>query len=101
MAVVVRSDLEIPAQVAKALSLYLLFAIGFKGGVALAESSIDTGVLLTLIAAIGLSALIPVYTYFLMRRRMSTADAAAIAATYGSVSAVTTPFAGARASPMI
>jgi len=89
MAVVVRSDLEIPAQVAKALSLYLLFAIGFKGGVALAESSIDTGVLLTLIAAIGLSALIPVYTYFLMRRRMSTADAAAIAATYGSVSAVT------------
>ncbi len=40
-AVVVRSDLEIPAQVAKALSLYLLFAIGFKGGVALAESSIS------------------------------------------------------------
>jgi hypothetical protein len=89
MAVVVRSDLEIPAQVAKALSLYLLFAIGFKGGVALAESSVDTGMLLTLLAAIGLSALIPVYTFFLMRRRMSTADAAAIAATYGSVSAVT------------
>jgi hypothetical protein len=89
MAVVVRSDLEIPAQVAKALSLYLLFAIGFKGGVALAESSIDTGMLLTLLAAVGLSALIPVYTFFLMRRRMSTADAAAIAATYGSVSAVT------------
>lgn len=89
MAVVVRSDLEIPAQVAKALSLYLLFAIGFKGGVALAESSTDTGMLLTLLAAIGLSALIPVYTFFIMRRRMSTADAAAIAATYGSVSAVT------------
>jgi hypothetical protein len=89
MAVVVRSDLEIPAQVAKALSLYLLFAIGFKGGVALAESSVDTGMLLTLLAAIGLSALIPLYTFFLMRRRMSTADAAAIAATYGSVSAVT------------
>ena len=89
MAVVVRSDLEIPAQVAKALSLYLLFAIGFKGGVALAESSIDTGMLLTLLAAVGLSALIPVYTFFLMRRRMSTADAAAVAATYGSVSAVT------------
>ncbi|MEE4146494.1 MAG: sodium-dependent bicarbonate transport family permease [Halieaceae bacterium] len=89
MAVVVRSDLEIPAQVAKALSLYLLFAIGFKGGVALAESSIDSGMLLTLLAAIALSALIPLYTFFLMRRRMSTADAAAIAATYGSVSAVT------------
>jgi hypothetical protein len=89
MAVVVRSDLEIPGQVAKALSLYLLFAIGFKGGVALAESSIDAGMLVTLLAAIVLSACIPVYTFFLMRRRMSTADAAAIAATYGSVSAVT------------
>ena len=89
MAVAVRSDLEIPGQVAKALSLYLLFAIGFKGGVALAESSIDTGMLVTLLAAIVLSALIPVYTFFLMRGRMSTADAAAIAATYGSVSAVT------------
>lgn len=89
MAVVVRSDLEIPGQVAKALSLYLLFAIGFKGGVALAESSIDSGMLLTLLAAMLLSACIPVYAFFLMRRRMSTADAAAIAATYGSVSAVT------------
>ena len=89
VAVAVRSDLEIPAQVAKALSLYLLFAIGFKGGVALAESSIDIGVMLTLLAAIALSALIPVYTFFLLRKRVPVADAAAIAATYGSVSAVT------------
>jgi hypothetical protein len=89
MAVVVRSDLEIPAQVAKALSLYLLFAIGFKGGVALAESSVDAGMLVTLLAAIALSAIIPVYTFFLMKKRLPTADAAAIAATYGSVSAVT------------
>ena len=88
-AVVVRSDLEIPAQIAKALSLYLLFAIGFKGGVALAESSIDSGVVLTLLAAIALSALVPVYIFFLMKKRLSVADAAAIAATYGSVSAVT------------
>jgi hypothetical protein len=89
VAVAVRSDLEIPAQVAKALSLYLLFAIGFKGGVALAESNIDLGVMLALLAAIGLSALIPVYTFFLLRKRLSIADAAATAATYGSVSAVT------------
>lgn len=89
LSVVVRSDLEIPAQVAKALSLYLLFAIGFKGGVALAESSIDSTVLLTLLAAMALSAIIPVYTFFLLRKRLPTADAAAIAATYGSVSAVT------------
>ncbi len=88
-AVIVRSDLEIPAQVAKALSLYLLFAIGFKGGVALAESSIDSEVVLTLLAAIALSALVPVYIFFLMKKFLSVADAAAIAATYGSVSAVT------------
>ncbi len=56
---------------------------------ALAESSVEPEMLLTLVAAIGLSASIPVYTFFLMRKRLSTADAAAIAATYGSVSAVT------------
>ncbi|MBP6700199.1 MAG: sodium-dependent bicarbonate transport family permease, partial [Halioglobus sp.] len=89
IAVAVRSDLEIPAQIAKFLSLYLLFAIGFKGGVALAESTIDTTVVLTLGAAMALSALIPIYTFFLLRRRMPIADAAAVAATYGSVSAVT------------
>jgi hypothetical protein len=88
-AVLVRSDLEIPAQAAKTLSLYLLFAIGFKGGVALSESNIDSGVVLTLLAAMAMSAAIPLYTFFVLRRFLSTADAAAIAATYGSVSAVT------------
>lgn len=88
-AVAVRSDLGIPAQIAKFLSLYLLFAIGFKGGVALSESNIDTGILLTLLCAMLLSAAIPVYTFVLLRRRLPLADAAAVAATYGSVSAVT------------
>ncbi len=88
-AVIARSDLEIPGQVAKFLSLYLLFAIGFKGGVALSESAIDATVLFTLLSAMALSALIPVYTFALLRRRFPLADAAAIAATYGSVSAVT------------
>jgi uncharacterized protein len=89
LAVLARSDLEVPSQIAKFLSLYLLFAIGFKGGVALSESTIDTTVVLTLLSAIALSALIPVYTFVLLRRRFPNADAAAIAATYGSVSAVT------------
>ncbi len=88
-AVAVRSDLQIPAQIAKFLSLYLLFAIGFKGGVALSESTIDASILLTLLATMVLSAVVPVYTFFLLRRRLPIADAAAIAATYGSVSAVT------------
>ncbi len=88
-AVAVRSDLQIPAQIAKFLSLYLLFAIGFKGGVALSESTIDAAILLTLLATMVLSAVVPVYTFFLLRRRLPIADAAAVAATYGSVSAVT------------
>ena len=88
-AVLVRSDLDVPGQIAKFLSLYLLFAIGFKGGVALAESELTSTVWLSLLAAMGLSALVPLYTFFLLRRRFSTADAAATAATYGSVSAVT------------
>ncbi|MFT4614008.1 MAG: hypothetical protein ACI9NT_001150 [Bacteroidia bacterium] len=88
-AVAVRSDLRIPAQIAKFLSIYLLFAIGFKGGVALSESNIDVGILLTLLSAMLLSAAIPLYTFVLLRRRLPIADAAAVAATYGSVSAVT------------
>lgn len=85
----VRSDLEIPTQIAKFLSLYLLFAIGFKGGVALAESSLDGSVFRDLLAALILASIVPLYVFRLMRRRVSVADAAAIAATYGSISAVT------------
>ena len=89
LAVLVRSDLDIPGQIARFLSLYLLFAIGFKGGAALAESSLDGAVWLSLGLAMLLSALVPLYSYFVLRRRFAVADAAAIAATYGSVSAVT------------
>lgn len=88
-AVLFRSDLEIPTQVAKALSLYLLLAIGFKGGVALASNPFDTTVVVGLAAAIALAAIVPVYVFFFLRRRLASADAAAIAATYGSISAVT------------
>jgi len=80
LAVLVRSDLDIPGQIAKFLSLYLLFAIGFKGGVALAESELDSTVWLTLSTAILLSALVPLYCFVLLKRRLSVADAAATAA---------------------
>lgn len=89
LAVLVRSDLDIPGQIARFLSLYLLFAIGFKGGVALSESNLDASVWLALGAAILLSAAVPLYSYYILRRRFTVADAAATAATYGSVSAVT------------
>ncbi|MEJ2384016.1 MAG: sodium-dependent bicarbonate transport family permease [Xanthomonadales bacterium] len=89
LAVLVRSDLDIPGQIARFLSLYLLFAIGFKGGAALAVSDLGGDVWISLGLAMVMSALVPLYSFFILRRRFSVPDAAAIAATYGSVSAVT------------
>ena len=88
-ATLLRSDLEIPEQIARALSLYLLFAIGFKGGAALAESPPDSRGIATLAVALFMAAAVPVYVFIILRRRFSVADAAATAATYGSISAVT------------
>lgn len=88
-AVFVKSDLEVPAPVPKLLSLYLLFAIGFKGGVELIKSGITQEVILSLLAAMFMACLVPIYTFFILRLKLDTYDAAAIAATYGSISAVT------------
>lgn len=88
-AVFVKSDLEIPPPVPKLLSLYLLFAIGFKGGVELIKSGITQEVVLTLIAAMLMASFVPIYTFFILKLKLDTYDAAAIAATYGSISAVT------------
>jgi hypothetical protein len=85
----VRSNLEIPAPVAKFLSLYLLMALGFKGGQALRESGFTADGAKVLLAAIALALLIPLLAFAVLRRRINAYDAAAIAATYGSVSAVT------------
>jgi uncharacterized protein len=88
-AVIVKSDLEIPSGSVKFISLYLLFAIGFKGGQELAHSPFNNEILWSLIFGIFISALIPLYTFFILKRKMSVSDAGAIAAAYGSVSAVT------------
>ncbi|MBE9164160.1 sodium-dependent bicarbonate transport family permease [Tychonema sp. LEGE 06208] len=88
-AIFLKSDLEIPAPIPKLFSLYLLFAIGFKGGVELSKSGIDQQVALTILAAMLMSALVPVYTFFILRIKLDSYNAAAIAATYGSISAVT------------
>jgi hypothetical protein len=85
----IRSNLEIPPAIAKFFSLYLLIAIGLKGGAALAESGLTTTALLALFAAILMAALVPAYSFLILRRRSDPYDAAAIAATYGSISAVT------------
>ncbi len=89
LAVWMRSDLEIPQPIPKALAIYLLFAIGFKGGVELHKSGFDTQVITVLGAALLAAAVVPVWIFFLLRRRLGVPNAAAIAATYGSVSAVT------------
>ncbi|HEY0818506.1 MAG TPA: sodium-dependent bicarbonate transport family permease [Rhizobacter sp.] len=84
-----RSNLEIPPQIARFLSLYLLMALGLKGGFALAKSGLDAEVAISLACAIALALLVPAMGYLLLKRGLSRFDAAAVAATYGSVSAVT------------
>lgn len=89
LASLIKSDLEIPASTSKFISLYLLFSIGFKGGQELAHSGLNQEIIVTLLLSVALAALVPVYTFFILKRKLSIANAGAIAATYGSVSAVT------------
>ncbi len=89
LAILLKSDLEIPQPLPKLFSLYLLLAIGFKGGHELEESGLNTEVALTLIAAIFMACAVPVYSFFVLKIKLDSYNAAAIAATYGSMSAVT------------
>jgi uncharacterized protein len=94
LAVLLKSDLEIPPPLPKLFSLYLLFAIGFKGGVELIKSGITQPVILTLVAAIAMACIVPIYTFFILRLKLDVYNAGAIASTYGSISAVTFITAG-------
>ena len=85
----VKSDLEIPPSSSKFISLYLLFAIGFKGGQELAHSGFSAEIIYALLFGLALSALIPIYIFFILKKKLSVSDAGAVAAAYGSVSAVT------------
>lgn len=104
LAAVLRSDLRFPEALYVSLTIYLLAAIGFKGGVAIAEAGLR-GIWLQALAAVAFGALIPLWTYPILRfaGRLPVADAAAIAGHYGSVSAVTfiaaTSFLDALAQP--
>lgn len=89
LAVAVKSDLEIPAPIAKFLSLYLLFDIGIKGGTELYSSGITWDVVKVLITCVAVSFTTPFLLFKILRQRLNAYDAGAIAATYGSVSAVT------------
>lgn len=96
-AALARSDLSVPEAAAKAMSLYLLFAIGFKGGVAVAGHGLDGQLAAALAAGIGLSAGMPFLAFALLGllTRLPVIDRAAIAAHYGSISIVTFVTAGA------
>ncbi len=83
------TDLEIPAPLPKLFSLYLLLSIGFKGGVELQHSGLGGNVVLTISAAVLMSVLVPIYCFFLLRSKFDVFNSAAIAAAYGSISAVT------------
>lgn len=89
MAGAFKSNLEIPRSIAKFLSLYLLMALGLKGGFALAKSGMDTSIAISLGAALLMAFLVPTLGYALLKNRIARFDAAAVAAAYGSVSAVT------------
>lgn len=89
IAVSLKSDLEIPANSSKFISLYLLFSIGFKGGQELSHELFSSEIIWSMLFGICIAALIPLYTFFILKRRLNVFDAGAIAASYGSVSAVT------------
>jgi hypothetical protein len=85
----VKSNLEVPPQISRFLSLYLLMALGLKGGFALHKSGFTSEIAFSLGLAVFLAILIPIIGYLILRTKLNAFDAAAIAATYGSVSAVT------------
>ncbi|SHN04920.1 sodium-dependent bicarbonate transport family permease [Polaribacter sp. KT 15] len=89
IAVNLKSDLKIPENSSKFISLYLLLAIGFKGGQELAHSIITSEIIWSLLFGVLLALIVPLYTYFILRLKLSVENAGAIAAAYGSVSAVT------------
>lgn len=85
----IKSDLEIPPNSSKFISLYLLFSIGFKGGQELAHADLHLDVVWSFIFGLAIATIIPVFSFYLLRKRLGTDNAGAIAAAYGSVSAVT------------
>jgi uncharacterized protein len=90
-ATLMRSDLSIPEAIAKAMSLYLMMAIGFKGGASVAQHGLDATLALAIVAGITLSVAIPLIAFrlLLLTSNLPRIDAAAVAAHYGSISIVT------------
>lgn len=90
-AALARSELSVPEAIAKGMSLYLLLAIGFKGGASVAAHGVDATLILSLVAGVILSFALPFVAFGLLRKLtgLSVIEAAAVAAHYGSISIVT------------
>lgn len=89
VATLVKSDLEIPASTSKFISIYLLFSIGFKGGQELAISTFNTEIIYSILFGLFIASIIPIYVFFILKKKMDISNAVAVASAYGSVSAVT------------
>lgn len=102
LASLARSDLSVPEAAAKTMALYLLFAIGFKGGVAVSNHGLDWHLGAALLGGIALSFLLPFLAFALLRlvSRLSVVEAAAVSAHYGSISIVTFATASAVLTQM-
>ncbi|HEX8448641.1 MAG TPA: sodium-dependent bicarbonate transport family permease [Allosphingosinicella sp.] len=86
-----RSDLTIPEAMAKGLSIYLMVAIGLKGGVAVSKSGFTPDLAAAAAAGVALSFALPFLAFAILTRfaRIDRVNAGAVAAHYGSVSVVT------------
>lgn len=89
IAVFVKSELTIPQPLPKLFSLYLLIAIGLHGGYELSKSGFNLYIFKALSLAVFMSLLVPLYSFFILKRKIDVYNAIAIAATFGSISAVT------------
>jgi hypothetical protein len=89
IAVRIKSDLQIPENSSKFISIYLLLSIGFKGGQELSHSGMNFEIISSMGLGIFLATSIPIASFFILKRKMTVENAGAIAASYGSVSAVT------------
>jgi len=89
LAVQVKSDLSIPESSSRFISFYLLLSIGFKGGQELAHGAFSMEIIYALLFGAGMAVAVPLYAFFILRWRLNVVNSGAIAAAYGSISAVT------------
>ena len=91
VAALLRSQMSVPEAIAKGMAIYLMMAIGLKGGVEMSKNPLTTEVMLVLLAGVVLSFMIPMIAFMLLRltTKLDRVDAAATAAHYGSISIVT------------